>query len=103
MPRAQPSLVLALVAGAGCGAPNLESGAIACGPAESCPNEMTCGGDGLCYRGSAGGGPIDAPRGDPDADLTIRIQAEDYDRRGSLNGIHVWETSTTVPAYEGAG
>ncbi len=32
-----------------CGGPDIADGAIACGPAESCPPDFTCGVDGQCY------------------------------------------------------
>jgi hypothetical protein len=44
------TLIAVLVSGlAGCFAPELEDGVIACGEA-GCPEGMSCGGDGFCYR-----------------------------------------------------
>src|SRR5690606_4557544 len=31
---------------------DLASGSVACGPGRTCPRDMTCGGDGLCYAGT---------------------------------------------------
>jgi len=53
--RALLAAALSTLAASGCGySPNPESGTLACGPGDTCPEGYMCAGDGTCWRG---GGP----------------------------------------------
>ena len=90
---------------ASCGSPALPSGEIACGPGESCPDDMTCAG-GLCWID-----PPDewdaAPVADaPPVDATPLVaeharEAEDYDQLTPLGAGGQWTEEDELAGASG--
>lgn len=58
--------VLAAAASTGCFSPSFDSCAVSCGAGGSCPDGMTCLGDGVCHRSA--GEALCTPRPDADPD-----------------------------------
>lgn len=97
---------------AGCSAPDPRSCSVLCGAASECPDGLTCGGDGYCYRASETPGsctqdppdastavdgailPVDASPSDPDA-LPSDPDADPCAGVVSLSGVN--DTPITIP------